>query len=96
MISLAYEGRSIPLLWTWVKKVKGHSSAVKQKALLAYLHTMIPQGVPVVVVGDSEFGAVAVLKLLDSWGWKYALRQKGSNCVYLPQEGWKGCGEHSQ
>jgi len=29
------------------------------------------------LVGDSEFGAVPVLKQLDAWAWQYGLRQKG-------------------
>ena len=29
------------------------------------------------VVGDTEFGEIEILKQLDAWGWKYVLRQKG-------------------
>jgi hypothetical protein len=31
----------------------------------------------VIVVGDSEFGAVGVQKMLKLWHWKYVLRKKG-------------------
>jgi hypothetical protein len=42
------------------------------------------------VVGDSEFGAVAVLRQLDSWGWHYVLRQKGRTHIRLPgQQTWQ-------
>ena len=39
---LAYRKQAIPLAWTWVKHVKGHSPASKQLALLAYVFGMIP------------------------------------------------------
>lgn len=37
IVCLAYRKRAIPIAWTWVKHVKGHSSAWKQLALLAYV-----------------------------------------------------------
>jgi hypothetical protein len=30
MVSLAYRRRSVPIAWTWVKYVRGHSSGYKQ------------------------------------------------------------------
>lgn len=38
------------------------------------------------LVGDSEFGSVEVLRQLDQWGWDYVLRQKTSVHVCLAQE----------
>jgi len=77
MVAIAYRKRSIPLAWTWVKGCRGHSSSWKQKALLTYVHGLIPAKTRVILVGDSEFGGVVVLKLLEKWRWKYVLRQKG-------------------
>jgi hypothetical protein len=77
MVALAYRRRALPLAWTWVRCRRGHSSAQKQLALLAYVHSLIPTGQPVQFVGDSEFGAIPVLKQLDAWSWHYVLRQKG-------------------
>ena len=76
MVALAYRHRSIPIAWTWVKGNRGHSSAHKQCALLTYVHQLMPEHAVVLVAGDSEFGAIDVLKLLDSWGWGYVFRQK--------------------
>lgn len=75
MVALCYRRRAIPLAWTWVKGSRGHSSAAKQLALLAYVHGLIPPGAQVLLVGDTEFGATAVLKQLDAWHWSYVLRQ---------------------
>ena len=46
---------------------------------------LIPNSVQVQFVGDSEFGAVPVLKQMDAWGWHYVLRQKGRFLVRLSQ-----------
>lgn len=67
MISIAYRQRAIPIAWTWVKHVRGHSTANKQLALLAYVRTLIPQKIPVFLVGDTKFGSVTVIKQLKKW-----------------------------
>jgi hypothetical protein len=89
MVSLAYRRRALPIAWTWVKGSRGHSSAIKQKALLAYIHGLLPAGAQVSIAGDCEFGAVAVLKQLEAWKWSYVMRQKGDTRVKLPgQSPW--------
>jgi hypothetical protein len=81
MVSIAFRRRAIPIVWTWVKSKRGHSSAIKQLALLGYVHKFIPNNVPVSVVGDCEFGSVPVMHQLDCWQWRYALRQKGDTLL---------------
>jgi len=76
IISMPYRKRAIPIAWIWVKHVKGHSTPEAQLALLAYVRSLLPQGIAVLLVGDSEFGAVEVLQQLDQWHWDYVLRQK--------------------
>lgn len=65
IVSLACYKRAIPIAWTWVKHVRGHSGAFKQVALLAYARSVIPAGAAVFLVGDCEFGSVVVLRQLD-------------------------------
>jgi hypothetical protein len=97
IVCLAYRRRAIPIAWTWVRHVKGHSSAHKQLALLAYVRRLIPAGAAVFLVGDCEFGSVAVLRQLDCWNWFYVLRQKSDTCVWFSeQEGWQAFGSHIQ
>jgi hypothetical protein len=86
MVSLAYRKRAIPIAWTWVRHVKGHSSATKQILLLSYVRSLLPKGIAVLLVGDAEFGPVAVLRQLDAWHWDYVLRQKSDTHVCLPSE----------
>jgi hypothetical protein len=93
IVSLAYRKRAIPIAWTWVKHVKGHSSADKQLALLAYVCKLIPGRAAVFLVGDCEFGSVAVLRQLDRWHWFYVLRQKNDSGVWLNEKsGWQTFG----
>lgn len=86
IISLAYRRRAIPIAWTWVGHVRGHSTGATQLTLLTYVRSLLPQGFAVLLVGDSEFGPVEVLRQLDRWGWDYVLRQKTSVHVCLAQE----------
>jgi hypothetical protein len=93
IVCLAYRKRAIPIAWTWVKHVRGHSGALKQLALLAYVRQLIPKGAAVFLVGDCEFGAVAVLRQLDHWRWFYVLRQKNDTLVFPnPDQGWQPFG----
>lgn len=79
MVSLAHRRRSLPIVWTWIRSAKGHSSERKQAALLKYVYEMMPSAVTVVVTGDSEFTPLQAL--LEQWGWYYVLRQKGSHLL---------------
>jgi len=90
MVAVCYRRRTLPLAWTWVKGSRGHSSAYKQLALLAYVPSLIPSGATVLVVGDSEFGASEVLKQLDVWQWGYVLRQQPNWLVQAePHQPWQ-------
>lgn len=81
LVAIAYRRRAIPLAWTWIKSTRGHSTAYKQRALLAYVHGLIPPNTKVSLVGDAEFGTISVLKLLKKWRWRYALRQRARTMV---------------
>lgn len=94
VIAVAYRRRAIPLAWTWVRARKGHSSALKQLALLGYVQRLLPVGIPVLLVGDSEFGAIPVIQQVEQWGWYYVLRQKANNQVQLEaQAPWRDFGQ---
>jgi len=81
VVSLAYRKRAIPLAWTWVDHVKGHSKPEVFLALLSYVRTLLPPGRAVLLVGDTEFGPVEALRHLDNWHWDYVLREKGRTLV---------------
>ena len=95
MVSLAYRKRAIPIAWTWVRHVRGHSTGHKQLALLAYVRTLIPRRAAVFLVGDTEFGPVKVLKQLDQWHWYFVLRQKSDTLVWSKNDSqWLPFGSH--
>jgi len=96
IIAIAYRRRAIPIAWTWGRYVKGHSSARKQLALLAYVHNLLPPGAPVLLVGDSEFGAVEVIRQAEAWEWHYVLRQKANNEVKIGTADWRHFGDWIQ
>jgi hypothetical protein len=75
IVGIAYRRRALPVVWTWIRCPKGHSTTRKQIALLSYVRTLIPSDVPVSLVGDCEFGRPLLLDYLDWWRWDYALRQ---------------------
>ena len=75
MVGIAYRRRALPLVWTWVRSSKGHSTTRKQVELLEYVHDLIPEGVKVSLVGDCEFRSTLLIEYLDFWKWDYALRQ---------------------
>lgn len=90
MVSLAYRRRAIPIAWTWVKHVQGHSSGEQQIRLLKHVGSLLPKAAPVFVVGDSEFGSISVLRQLEAWHWFYVLRQKGHTGLWLDEQtGWQ-------
>jgi hypothetical protein len=86
MISLAYRKRAVPIAWSWVKYVRGHSTGKQQVSLLKYVKTLLPKGAAVVVVGDSEFGSILVLRQLEAWYWFYVLRQKGNTGLWISEQ----------
>ena len=97
MVALAYRKRTIPIAWTWVKHVRGHSTGTTQIALLAYIKSLLPSEATVFLVGDTEFGQVKVLKQLQKWHWFYVLRQKSDTSVWLAlDEQWKPFGSFIQ
>ena len=95
IVSMPYRKRAIPIAWTWVNHVKGHSTPEAQLVLLGYVRSLLPQGIAVLLVGDTEFGAVEVLQQLDQWHWDYVLRQKCHTHVCLfDQTEWRDFGSY--
>jgi hypothetical protein len=93
MVGLEYRKRSIPIAWTWVKQVRGHSTPQTQLALLEYVRSLLPRGIAVLLVGDCEFGAVEVLQQLERWHWDYVMRQKGRTHICPPDKAeWRDFG----
>lgn len=93
VVAIAYHHRALPLVWTWVKGTRGHSSANTQLALLKAVHNLLPAQTRVVLVGDAEFGSISVMRQLRRWRWFYVLRQKSNHLVRRKgQREWQSFG----
>jgi hypothetical protein len=86
MVALAFRRRAIPIAWSWVPHQRGFSTACHQRALLRYVRSLLPPDARVVLVGDSEFGSIELVRELEGWKWKYAVQQKQQHRVKLPHQ----------
>jgi hypothetical protein len=81
LVAVAYRKRALPLAWTWVAYYKGHVAAEVQLAVLQRVAGLVPDGVQVILTGDSGFGSVRLMQALTAWGWSYVLRQTGKHLL---------------
>lgn len=88
LVSLAYQHRTIPIAWCWQKGKRGHTSAKTQRELLKQVYGLLPAGIPVLLVGDTEFESGEIQQCANDWGWHYVLRQKANNLVWV-DERWQ-------
>ena len=54
MVSVAYQRRTLPIIWDWVCHARGHCTTQLQIDLLRRLHPLIPSHVHVSLAGDGE------------------------------------------
>ncbi len=81
LVSLAYRRRAVPIAWCWHSEPKGHTSAETQRHLLERVRALLPSGVPILLVGDTEFESGQIQQWAQEWDWRYVLRQKPNNLV---------------
>jgi hypothetical protein len=81
MLAVAYRKRALPLTWDWLPYVRGHAPAQVQLALVQRVRNLLPEGVQVILTGDSGFGSVALMQHVSDWGWQYVLRQTGKHLM---------------
>jgi len=87
VVSLAYQNRSLPLIWHVEPGVKGHSSEEVQITLLEKLAQHITLKGCIIFLGDSEFSGVSVLEYVsEELNWYYACRVKPSRYVWVDEE----------
>lgn len=74
MVSLLYQQRAIPLLWTVVARPKGHFPAQEHIALLNQLRPLLCTERQVILLGDGEFDSIELQRYLTQQGWHYVCR----------------------
>lgn len=82
MVAVAYRRRTLPIAWSWVKGTRGASRVRHQIALLKRVRTLLPPGVRVSLVGDTEFGNPLLIEYLEFWGWDYVLREASDTLIW--------------
>lgn len=95
-ISLAYKGRSFPLIWHVEPGVKGRSKDEIQLELLVKLKEHISLKGCVIFLGDSEFSSVLVLKYVkEELNWYFTCRVKPSH-LFVENDETEGGDETKQ
>lgn len=74
MVSLSYHKRAVPMAWKIVPN--GCTNASTQIALLREIEGLLPLDKKVILHGDTEFGAVAMMQYVrDRTGWDFIFGQ---------------------
>lgn len=84
MISVVFQGRSLPICWVVRKGKKGHFPERMHVELLEQLKTITPDEVNIIILGDGEFDGCQVQQTCADFEWKYAFR--ASKSVLITQE----------
>jgi len=74
MISVVFEGRSLPVCWVVRKGKKGHFPEQMHVDLLKELKNIVPTDTNVVILGDGEFDGCEVQKICTTSNWQYVFR----------------------
>jgi hypothetical protein len=74
MIHVAYKGRALPLAWLVRPGKKGHFPEDLHIALVQQVHTLIPPGAQVVLLGDGEFDGTTLQHTMQNYCWSYVVR----------------------
>ena len=74
MIHVIDKGRALPLAWRVRQGPKGPFPEALHIALVELVRACLPEGPPVVCLGDGKFDGTALQKTLNDEGWFYACR----------------------
>ena len=74
MLSVIYQNRAIPVVWSVVRAKKGHLPEAMHRQLLSRLADIAPANCPITIVGDGEYDGLDWQDDIVSHGWDYVLR----------------------
>src|SRR5918911_5203166 len=74
MIHVIYKGRALPLAWRVRQGPKGHFPEELHITLVELISGLIPEGTPVVLLGDGEFDGTGLPQTVQDAGWSYVCR----------------------
>lgn len=83
MVSLIYNNRAIPLMWTVFQRPKGHASAEEHIQLLECVRPLLPPESEIIFLGDGEFDSVELQTYIaDLSKWEYVCRTAKNTQIY--------------
>jgi len=85
-LSLAYQQRSLPLVWHIEPGRKGHTRTAIQVQLVQQLTQHLTFTQSVLFLGDGEFDGVPLLQLFDTLGWDFVCRTSPTVYIYPPDQ----------
>jgi len=68
MLHVLYKGRALPLVWRVRQGPKGHCPEELHIALVDLVRACLPEGTPVVLLGDGEFDGTTLQQTRDDAG----------------------------
>src|SRR2546428_924305 len=74
MIHVVYKGRALPLAWRVRQGPKGHFPEDLHIALVELISELIPEGTPVVLLGDGECDGTGLQQTVQDAGWSSVCR----------------------
>jgi hypothetical protein len=86
MAACGYQSRALPLAWSARKGQKGHFPTTEHLKLVDRAAAHIPEDAPVVLLGDGEFGKVALAQEALSRNWCYVLRAACDDLIWIEGE----------
>ncbi len=92
MVSVIYQGRSLPIAWLVVRGKKGHLPQDKHIQLVEEVKRIVPQDATVYFLGDGEFDGTGLLAKLTAYGWHYVCRT-GKNASVFVKGKKSNCGD---
>lgn len=86
MISLVWRNRGIPICWVTKSGGKGHFKSEDHedvlKQAIEILLPILPENIPVTLLGDGEFDGIGLQQLCLGAGWNYVLRTAKNSVFY--------------
>ncbi len=86
MISLVWQNRGIPICWYVKKGAKGHFKSEDHEKVFQHaiqlLLPLIPEGMPVTLLGDGEFDGIGLQQMCIEIGWNWVLRTACNTVLY--------------
>jgi hypothetical protein len=87
MVSLIYNQRAIPLVWSVFPRPKGHASAEEHIQLLEVVRPLLPSTSEIIFLGDGEFDSVELQTYIQTLPkWEYVCRTAKNTQIYLDGE----------